>query len=149
MSDRAINKVGSLWSCGASLSCPKLSFGSFETMLLTSSIRDSQRLVIVAVIAFIGFTGFFTRRSGSSLLGYSHSEKRAFVAFLEGLDNGKNDTIDEDDVYYVATRVLVYQLLHGPETRTLTSIPVVVMCTKDVAEHKRARLEKDGAIVTV
>ena len=119
------------------------------TMLLPFVIGDTQRFVAIAIITFIALATFFTRKSGVSLLGHHQSEKRAFVAFLEGFGNGRNDTVDEDDVYYIATRVMVYSLLHNPETRTLSSIPVVVMCTKDLAEHKRARLGKDGAIVTV
>lgn len=76
-------------------------------------------------------------------------ERRAFVTFLEGFDNGNKNATDDEDIYHLATRVLVYQLLYGPDTRTVTSIPFVVMATEDVAQHERARLEKDGATIIV
>ncbi|QIW97676.1 hypothetical protein AMS68_003194 [Peltaster fructicola] len=56
---------------------------------------------------------------------------------------------DDQDGYFVATRVLGYQLLHSKTAGTNSSIPFVVMCTSDVSERKRARLEKDGAKVIV
>ena len=47
----------------------------------------------------------------------------------------------------MGTRMLIYQLLHDPETRTNTSIPFVVVVTPNVPEWKRAQLTVDGAIV--
>ena len=43
--------------------------------------------------------------------------------------------------------MLIYQLLHDPETRTNTSIPFLVLVTEDVSQDKRDRLTKDGATV--
>ena len=92
--------------------------------------------------------------------------KYAFVAFLEEF-SGANKAEDggEEDAYFTgepslcsdstvianssplsATRVLGYQLMHAPSTRTTKSIPFIVLCSS-VSPHKRARLEKDGATV--
>ena len=45
-----------------------------------------------------------------------------------------------------ATRVLGYQLMHDPRSRSPNSTPFVVICS-EVSERKRKRLEKDGATV--
>ena len=73
----------------------------------------------------------------------------AFVAFLAG--NWQNREFDDDneDTYFYSTRVMGYQLMHNPETRSNSSIPFVVLTTKGVSERKRARLRKDGAVVIV
>ena len=76
--------------------------------------------------------------------------KYAFASFLAGEaeTNEDADTSFADDQYFVATRLLAYQILHAPETRSRDeSIPFVVLVTSNVSERKRARLRKDGAIV--
>ncbi|KAF2030693.1 nucleotide-diphospho-sugar transferase, partial [Setomelanomma holmii] len=71
------------------------------------------------------------------------SEKLAYVTWLSSTDD-KDDL--ENDNYFLATRILVWQLLHVPETRT-KGIDVVVMVTPAVSESRRARLRKDGAVI--
>ena len=73
----------------------------------------------------------------------------AFVAFLAANFQHREFEDDNEDVYFYSTRVMGYQLMHNPETRTNTSIPFVVLTTKGVSERKRARLRKDGAVVIV
>lgn len=74
----------------------------------------------------------------------------AFATFLSAtMLNDKEEVPDEQDGYFVSTRVLAYQLLHSKTAGTNSSIPFVVMCTEEVSERKRARLEKDGATVIV
>jgi hypothetical protein len=74
----------------------------------------------------------------------------AFVTFLGaftgGIDPNKPEN-DDDDGYYVSTRVLGYQLMHSPTAGTNASIPFVVVVTDETHPRKRARLEKDGAVV--
>ena len=70
----------------------------------------------------------------------------AYATFLSGSSESE-DQDDDSDIYFVSTRVLAYQLLHVPETRTLSSIPLVVLVTPDVTQSKRARLELDGVVV--
>ena len=77
-----------------------------------------------------------------------HRSKNAFVLFLADY-SGMDGVPDEQDQYYIGTRVLVHQLLHAPDTRTNISIPVIVLATKDVKPHRRQRLSKDGADVRV
>jgi alpha-N-acetylglucosamine transferase len=53
----------------------------------------------------------------------------------------------DDESYFVAARVLSYQLLLDPETKTNQSIPFVVMVTRLVPKLQRQRLALDGATV--
>jgi len=70
-------------------------------------------------------------------------EKLAYVTFLSGtVDSGDNL---EEDKYFQAVRILIWQLVHKPETRTKHD--VVVMVTPTVSEARRDRLKKDGAII--
>ena len=84
----------------------------------------------------------------SSTLASVPKSKNAFVLFLADYSNGR-DVPDEEDHYYIGTRVMVHQLLHAPDTRTNSSIPVVILATPDVAAHRIDRLIKDGADVRV
>lgn len=52
-----------------------------------------------------------------------------------------------EDHYLVGTRMLIYQTLYDPETRTKNNIPFVVLVAHDVPQHDRDILTKDGAIV--
>ncbi|KAK3172039.1 hypothetical protein OEA41_004123 [Lepraria neglecta] len=72
---------------------------------------------------------------------------RAFIAYLQGYSESNSTASNDEDVYYLGTRVLSYQLMYAPKTRTNTPIPFVVLVTEDVYGRKRARLEQDGAVV--
>lgn len=73
--------------------------------------------------------------------------KYAYATFLAN-DSGDRDSEDiSQDKYFVATRILAYQLLHAPETRSNSSYPFIVLVNKDVSEAKRERLRQDGCIV--
>ena len=69
----------------------------------------------------------------------------AFATFIAA--PAKRSKTDEDDHYFIAARMLAYQLLHDPETKTASSIPFLVLVTEDVSESKRVRLEADGATI--
>ena len=74
----------------------------------------------------------------------------AYVTLLAQNPKLDNKTVpDDEDEYFVGTRVLAYQLLHAPRTGTNTSIPFVVLATPDICESKLERLRRDGAIVKV
>lgn len=75
--------------------------------------------------------------------------KHAFATFLTGpSEDDSAEANIENDHYFTATRILAYQLLHAPETRSSDEdIPFVVLVTDRVSEEKRLRLRKDGAIV--
>lgn len=79
------------------------------------------------------------------------TSKLAFATFLGSntAHLADNDDSDDSDGYYLGTRILAYQLLHAPETRSNASIPFIVLTTKDVSKRKRARLTRDGATVVV
>ena len=67
----------------------------------------------------------------------------AFATFLSTRLANESD----HDPYFTATRVLAYQLLHQPETRTRQAIPFVVLVPPHVSETKRKILREDGATV--
>ena len=69
----------------------------------------------------------------------------AFATFLAGSDSEIDST---EDNYFIATRILTYQLLHAPETKSKdTSTPFIVLVTDRVPEWQRIRLRRDGATV--
>ncbi|RDW76140.1 hypothetical protein BP5796_06961 [Coleophoma crateriformis] len=85
------------------------------------------------------------RLSLSKIAPQRPTHNYAFSAFLAAPSMDTND--DNDDLYFVGTRLMIYQLLHDPATRTNNSYPFVVLVTEDVVPSKRERLQKDGAIV--
>jgi alpha-N-acetylglucosamine transferase len=70
-------------------------------------------------------------------------ERLGYVTWLGKTGNGS----DSEDVYFLATRVLVYQILHDPITRSPNNLPIIVMTTPDVSPANNARLTQDGAVV--
>ncbi|TID15566.1 Copper-transporting ATPase [Venturia nashicola] len=70
-------------------------------------------------------------------------EKRAYATLL----TTRITDPDQEDLYFTAVRVLSYQLLHQPETRTDLSIPFVVFVTPHVSAEKQAILADEGATV--
>ncbi|EPS41653.1 hypothetical protein H072_4442 [Dactylellina haptotyla CBS 200.50] len=76
------------------------------------------------------------------------SSRVAYATFLaENTKRSSDSDKDDDDMYFVAARVLAYQLLHDPDTRSNRSIPFIVLVTAAVSESKRRTLESDGATV--
>lgn len=90
-------------------------------------------------------------RPGSSHHGHiGNSAKVAFATFLAADSNlAQGASNDEDDGHFLSARVLAYQLLYSSTASTNTTIPFLVLCTKDLSATKRDRLRKDGATVVV
>ncbi|KAF2712835.1 glycosyltransferase family 8 protein [Pleomassaria siparia CBS 279.74] len=71
-------------------------------------------------------------------------EKLAYAIFLSGTLDQDEDL--ENDDFFVAVRIVVWQLLHKKDTRAL-GIDVVVIVTPSVTPSRRALLKKDGAMI--
>ncbi|TLD37730.1 Copper-transporting ATPase [Venturia nashicola] len=70
-------------------------------------------------------------------------QKRAYATFFS--TRVDNDTVQDD--YFTAVRVLTYQLLHHPETRTKLNIPLLILVAPHVSEYKRQVLVGEGATI--
>ncbi|KIW21400.1 hypothetical protein PV08_01980 [Exophiala spinifera] len=80
---------------------------------------------------------------GSS--GYDRRRRYAYATFYS---SPANDTrpLDEDK-YFTATRVLLYQLLHHPATRSTNGYPLLVLVPNHVDARKTDILKREGAVV--
>lgn len=118
-------------------------------------IAPSYRLPAALLLSIILLSGFFftdIKAVGTGLLTRpthkdSQSEQLAYITFFTGTEANKSDPDISKDVYFTATRILGYQLMHQPETRTQRNIPFVVLVPPDVVPAKRDRFQKDGATV--
>lgn len=82
--------------------------------------------------------------------GTTSSQRHAFVTLLAGqVDPEERPINDDDNGYFTSTRVMVYQLLHGEDTKVDSSIDVLVFITPYVPQSQREQLEKDGAKVII
>lgn len=77
----------------------------------------------------------------------NNKDKLAYVTFLSGTMANASDPDPNNDPYFVATRLLGYQLMHQPKTRTQSHIPFLILVTPDIPASKRARLSRDGATI--
>ena len=78
-----------------------------------------------------------------------HKSRVAFATFLAGDHSSPDDhnADDNDDGYFLSTRVLTYQLLHSVNASTNGDIPFLVLVTDDVSARKRATLAREGATI--
>lgn len=104
------------------------------------SITDATRGTVASVAESWKSGGVAHSNSNEHING-----SYAYATLLGAPSNG-DDNMDHDH-YFVATRILAYQLLHAPETRSTHNYPFIVVVTADVTEAKRERLRKDGAVV--
>ena len=93
-------------------------------------------------------------------------EKLAFAAFLgvsqvgtaghlittliqckQGWSPDNQEKINDEDSYYISVRILTYQFLHDPMTKTDPDIPFLVLTMPEVDEWKKEQLRRDGATV--
>ncbi|CAG8898757.1 unnamed protein product [Penicillium egyptiacum] len=79
------------------------------------------------------------------------NQRIIYATYLSAPTENKTYWISEfhntSDPYFDAARILTYQLLHAPETRTGLDIPFVVFVHENVDQEKRNRLQSDGAQV--
>lgn len=111
------------------------------------STYDSQRDSLVKHVADV------TAGTAKSALPVPASlentkSKYAYATLLAADSNHPDDPGNLHDDYFIATRILGYQIMHAPETRS-KDIPFIVLATKSVHEKKLERLRLDGAIVIV
>jgi hypothetical protein len=80
----------------------------------------------------------------------SKPHKYALATLPAGTTNSSDATMDDHYIstnYFTAARILTYQLLHAPETRSRIGIPFLVLVTSSVPQLQRDRLAKDGATI--
>lgn len=70
------------------------------------------------------------------------NEKRAYAMLLS-----TNTSMNFKDVYFTSIRVVIYKLLHDPQTRTGINTDLIIIVTDNVAKTTIDRLREDGAIV--
>ncbi|KAL2835300.1 nucleotide-diphospho-sugar transferase [Aspergillus cavernicola] len=70
--------------------------------------------------------------------------KYAFATILTGEGDVESSL---EDPYFMAARLLTYQLLHSPDTRSADDIPLLVLVTENIPQEQRTVLAQDGATV--
>lgn len=117
--------------------------------------------IVIAVTAFICFVYLllpiqtehepFTTSLLPSTSNSAPTNNYAYCVFLAPSAEGTGQTsgidLDTEDHYLVGTRMLIYQLLYDPITKTTNNYPFIVLVTTDVPQQHRDRLTRDGAIV--
>ena len=95
-------------------------------------------IVSIFIFLHLSFTSDqipFSAKASLQRLGlHTPRSKHAFAVFLA--EPNENIKEGEEDYYYFGTRMLIYQLLHDPESRTNTSVEFLVMVTENVPQWK-------------
>ena len=110
-----------------------------------NSIPDDPKLRPAVPVDLVVGESPSQTSNGSSAKQKPRESKYAFATFLNAAEN-EDDENAEDTVYFTAVRLLAFQLLHDPETRSET-IPFVVIVDPGVNQTKRTRLEAEGATI--
>ena len=129
---------------------------SMISVPLRRRVRGSYLTLILLALLILGLqyhssSKALPRDPSYGLLNESSaSSKYAIATFLTGSPSQTTKKSEaEDDYYYIATRVLTYQLLHAPETRCSRPVTVLVLVSSTVSQHKRQQLTLDGATVVL
>lgn len=119
-----------------------------QTLLVFIFLFALVSLLISGLYSISG-TGTHHRLVDSLTSIASRRPRNAYVSLLTSTVAGPESPPERDseDSYFIAARMLAYQLLHAPATRSTKPVPFVVLVTEDVPERKRERLRLDGATV--
>lgn len=106
---------------------------------------DSPRNALVQHVTDLTKDHLLDGIGNSHEKGLAPQSKYAFATFLASDSQDSQDASMDNDEYFVATRILAYQILHAPETQSANDF--IVLVNEGVSEAKRERLRQDGAIV--
>ncbi|KAF9885587.1 hypothetical protein FE257_012793 [Aspergillus nanangensis] len=102
-----------------------------------------------ALVAFALTASWLSNHSWRHPSGLVGSQKVIYATYLSNPSEYVNYTLSEfhqsRDPYFDAARILTYQVLHAPETRTRLDIELVIFVHENVDQHKKDRLRRDGA----
>jgi alpha-N-acetylglucosamine transferase len=125
-------------------------FGLFAYTPLPNNIDDHRDAIVGHIKDNLSSELGLKEHDALSVKEYPTLEntksRYAYATFLAPPSEPDEGVISHDK-YFVATRILAYQLLHAPETRSPSGYPFIVLVTSNVTEAKRERLRQDGAIV--
>ncbi|KFY16139.1 hypothetical protein V491_05426 [Pseudogymnoascus sp. VKM F-3775] len=117
------------------------------------------RILVFAAAALASYAFFFYHIWGngphtafssaltSAFQSHGNKDGLAYMTLMAGTMLNVSDPDISNDKYFVATRLLGYQLMHAPTTKTRKKIPFVVLVTDKIPMAVRERLQKDGATV--
>jgi alpha-N-acetylglucosamine transferase len=105
---------------------------------LTSTRYYSDHLEVVHHYEPVSHDEFVSQKHHHNA---SSTSKHAFATFLSGY-NGT-----DSEKYFTAVKLLTYQLIHDPPTRTREGTPFIVLVTKDVEQERQDILRHGGATV--
>lgn len=97
---------------------------------------------MVLAISILLYLPFQSQNTLSSSIAPVKDQKRAYATYFSGSEDDS-----QIDHHFTTVRVLTYQLLHHPSTRTNLDIPLLVLVPPHISESKRTILTADGAIV--
>jgi alpha-N-acetylglucosamine transferase len=119
-------------------------------MSLFIMARGRKAITLAGLFVSVSTLLFYFRSHALDTVPFSISHldhvgkpRYAYATFLS--TRLTNET--EDDPYFTATRVLSYQLLHQPVTKTQEDIPFLVLVPPHVSLRKRQILTDEGAVV--
>lgn len=108
----------------------------------------SVAAILLLLLSSILYTFYYSSRPGLIIHhpkgdGIFPRQRRAYATFFS--TRVENDTVQDD--YFTAVRVLTYQILHHPETRTKLDIPLLISVPPHVSAYKRQILADEGATI--
>lgn len=124
-------------------------------LIVKLSGEPAQPVVtIYSTSTYLDFTPHGSSSSDQSSLSQheaftpvSNPDGYAYMTLLTGTMANLSDPNINNDPYFVATRLLGWQLMHSKHTKTTNNIPFVVMITKKCPPEWSDRLRRDGAVV--
>ncbi|KAI9157886.1 hypothetical protein HJFPF1_05870 [Paramyrothecium foliicola] len=123
-------------------------FCAFSILLITIFLiveRRSARNIALNILHGTIHRPEYLPAHNDSAATSTSTDRFAYVTFLTSTVDGGSEDLDAD-VYFIATRILVWQLLHDHDTKT-SGHDVIVLVGPDVTESRCERLRKDGATV--
>lgn len=101
-----------------------------------------RRCCLISLITIFLCLPFILQSNPALSVADIKDQKRAYATYFSGSeDESRNEH------HFTAVRVLAYQLLHHPTTRSNMDVPFLVLVSPQISEEKRRTLLNDGALV--
>ncbi len=125
-----------------------LSVAFLEVKAPRYSLSNSSQSISTFVSSTLGqVSGKLSHLNSTTITTTTTTTDRKY-AYATFYSSPANDTRpDDEDKYFTATRVLLYQLLHHPSTKTQHDYPLLILVPNHVDARKTDLLAREGATI--